>query len=654
MSSTFTHKLHVSTYRVAAIQYAPTLGEKEKNVRDLLRLVEDAATHGARLIVLPEMATTGYCWVSSDEIAPYTEPIPGPTTERFQIVASQHNCFIALGLPEVDLETGIYYNSMVLLGSEGIIGKYRKLHMDLGDQRWARDGDLGVPVWDTPLGRVSALIGGDAKYFEVARIAALHEADILLVLANWVDETSPSCWWMARALENSLYVVGANRYGRERGVQFCGGSWVLNSDGSIQTFLENDEGIVYGEVDLQQSRDKRWLHNNAVIGYPLSDRQPDEYRAVVQNSYLWEPLRYHNLYELGELPPGQLSCAGVVQMDLASFIQSPERTADEHIQRLQNWLQTLMLDNAPAVPDVMVLPELLLPGPVPQHIVNRSDPTELVAHFRNGAIQVPGPETEALVSLASSLQISLVLGVAERAEDTYYNTVLLIDPEGVYGIYRKIHLSQQDRLWAAQGDLGFPTFDTPAGRIGLATGYDVLFPETMRVLASKGTDLVCAPTWLDFPTPVGMTIANPAANLWGNVDNDNPYHFLIWRTRAAEQNVYLVVANWFGSQHGMQANGFSGIFSPGGSNYVLPEVIADEDEDGLLMMTIDTREQRTGRRTTRMLEYSPGDMAGSLTGELAYNILDSIPGNLVRSKPMLRKRQPFWYMDLVRTHISKA
>jgi predicted amidohydrolase len=654
MISTFTHKPHVSTYRVAAIQYAPTLGEKEKNVRDLLRLVEDAASHDARLIVLPEMATTGYCWVSSDEIAPYMEPIPGPTTERFQSVASGHNCFIALGLPEVDLETGIYYNSMVLLGPDGIIGTYRKLHMDLGDQRWARDGDLGIPVWDTPLGRISALLGGDAKYFEVARIAALHEADLLVAPTNWTDETSPSCWWMTRALENKLAVVAANRYGRERGVLFRGGSWILNPDGSIQSFLEEDEGIVYGYVDVQQCRDKRWTRNNTVIGYPLADRQPGDYRAVVQNSYLWEPLRYHNLYDLGELPPGQLSCAGVLQMDLASYVQSAAQTAGERIEGLSHWIQDLMRDNAPAVPDVMVLPELLLPGPVPVQPVNSADPAVLAAHFRNGAIQVPGPETDALVSLAGVLQISLVLGVAERVDDTYYNTVLLIDPEGVYGIYRKIHLSQQDRLWATPGDLGFPTFDTPAGRIGLATGYDVLFPETMRVLASKGTDLVCAPAWLDYPTPVASIITHPAANLWGNTDSENPYHFLVWRTRAAEQNVYLVLANWFGSHHGMQANGFSGIFSPGGSNYALPEVVADEDEEGLLMMTIDTREQRTGRRTTRMLEYSPGDMAGSLTGELAYNILDSIPGNLVRSKPMLRKRQPFWYMDLVRTHVSKT
>ena len=98
----------------------------------------------------------------------------------------------------------------------------------------------------------------------------------------------------------------------------------------------------------------------------------------------------------------------------------------------------------------------------------------------------------------------------------------------------------------------------------------------------------------------------------------------------------------------MRANGLSGIFAPTCTAYPWSEVIADDGEPSLTMMTIDTREQRTGRRTTRILNYSPGDMAGSLTGELAYDILDSIPGNVVRSKPLLRKRQPFWYLDLVR------
>jgi len=128
----------------------------------------------------------------------------------------------------------------------------------------------------------------------------------------------------------------------------------------------------------------------------------------------------------------------------------------------------------------------------------------------------------------------------------------------------------------------------------------------------------------------------------------DPIHHLIWRVRAAEHNVYLALANWSGQWRNIRANGNSGIFSPTYSTYPWPEVIADEGEPALTMMTIDTREQRTGRRSsTHPLSYAPGDVAGSLTGELAYDIRDTIPGNVVRSKPRLRKRMPFWYLDLV-------
>src|SRR5487761_1398154 len=173
-----------TTYRVAAIQYEPTLGEKERNVSALLRLVETAAQHDARLIVLPEIATTGYCWLSREEIAPYVEPIPGPTTDRFQRVAAQYGCYIAISLPEVDPTTNAYYNSMALLGPEGMIGTSRKIHSYISEPRWARDGDLGMPVWETPLGRLTGLICMDAEYFEAARIPALHGADVLLFPTN--------------------------------------------------------------------------------------------------------------------------------------------------------------------------------------------------------------------------------------------------------------------------------------------------------------------------------------------------------------------------------------------------------------------------------------------------------------------------------------
>ncbi len=639
---------HTNTrYRVAAIQFEPALGEKEQNIQQLLRLVEEAIEHNARLIVLPEMATTGYCWIDRAEIAPYVEPVPGPSTDRFQQLATMYRCYIAVTLPEVDPDTQAYYNSVALLGPEGHIGTYRKIHSYISEPRWARDGDVGMPVWDTPLGRISALICMDAMYFEAARIPALSGADVLLFPTNWLDEKSPSGSWMARAFENGVYFIAANRYGRERGVQFSGGSCVLNPDGSIQSYLDNGEGIVYGEVDLDLCRDKRW-GGATTVGDRLADRLPSEYITIVNNTYLWEPLRYHSLYALGELPPGQLSCTGIVQLNLADF---PARSHQETIQSLRTLIQTYLQDNAPAAPDVLVLPELLLPGPVPlgpDSISETASAEAVIAHFRQRAIQVPGPETDELVAMAQEFQLSMVIGVAEQAEGAYYNTVLLIDPEGIYGRYRKLHLTQMDRLWATTGNQGLPTFDTPTGRIGLATGYDLLFPETLRVLAGKGTDLVCAPTLLDFPEPVGLpptTIPHPKPVAPESYD---PIHYLIWRVYASEHNVYLALANWYGEYAAIRANGLSGIFAPTCTGYPWSEVIADDGEPSLTMMTIDTREQRTGQRTTRVLNYSPGDMAGSLTGELAYDILDSIPGNVVRSKPLLRKRQPFWYLDLVK------
>ena len=666
-------------YRVAAIQYEPALGEKERNVTDLLRLTEEAAQHGARLIVHPEMASTGYCWLSREEIAPFVETLPGPTTDRFSHLAARYDCYIATSLPEVDPATNVYYNSLALIGPAGLLGVYRKVHSYISEPRWARDGDLGFPVWDTPLGRLGGVICQDASFFEATRLLALRGADVLLFPTNWLDEKCPNNWWMARAFENGCYFIAADRYGLERGVQFSGGSCIIDPDGAIQAYLDAGEGIVYGDVDLRRSRDKRWgpiLQDSsgearlAPAGNRIEDRRPAEYITLAQNTYLWEPLKYHSLYDLGELPPGQLSCVGIIQADLQELHQphlqppiSAAHSGGTPVELLSGMLRATLRDHAPTLPDVLVLPELVLPGPFPEGDESAGAVAAIQA-IQAGAIEVPGPATEALIALAAEFQLTLVAGVAERAYDeatggpVFYNSVLLIDPEGVYGKYRKLHLTSSDRRWASPGNLGLPTFDTPAGRIGLATGYDVLFPETLRVLAGKGADLVCAPAYLNFPDPVGMPPSAIRFAVPMQPEEYDPYHYILWRVRADEHEVYLAVANWSGGVNSLRANGYSGIFSPSCPRYPWNEVIADAEPDAeypaspaLTMMTIDTREQRTGRRSTSTLRYAPGEVAGSLTGELAYDIRESIPGNAVRSKPLLRKRIPHWYLDLVKVNL---
>ncbi|MDO6587442.1 nitrilase-related carbon-nitrogen hydrolase, partial [Salipiger sp. 1_MG-2023] len=83
-------------FKTATIQFEPTMFAKEQNVASLLKMCEEAAQGGAKLIVTPEMGTTGYCWYDRSEVAPHVEPIPGPTTSRFHDIAARHGIYSGL------------------------------------------------------------------------------------------------------------------------------------------------------------------------------------------------------------------------------------------------------------------------------------------------------------------------------------------------------------------------------------------------------------------------------------------------------------------------------------------------------------------------------------------------------------------------------
>ena len=179
-----------------------------------------------------------------------------------------------VGLAEVDPETGIYYNSAVLIGPEGPVGLYRKTHAYISEPKWAKDGDLGLPVFETPIGRIAMTICMDACYPETARVPALAGADVICFPTNWLSEKSPSPSWMARAAENGVYLIAANRYGLERGVQFSGGSAVIDPDGAVQSVLDTGDGIVWGWIDPARARDKRPCPAVPKISSPTAGRTP--------------------------------------------------------------------------------------------------------------------------------------------------------------------------------------------------------------------------------------------------------------------------------------------------------------------------------------------------------------------------------------------
>ncbi|MCM8749263.1 nitrilase/cyanide hydratase and apolipoprotein N-acyltransferase [Thermomicrobiaceae bacterium CFH 74404] len=571
-------------YAVAAIQFEPEFGEKEENIRRLLGLVDEAARQGARLIVTPEMATTGYCWYDREEIRPHVEPIPGPTTERFAQVARERGCYVVVGMPEVASETGIFYNSAALVGPAGLVGVYRKTHSYISEPKWAKDGDLGLPVWHTPLGRLGILICMDADYFEPARLLALQGADVLCFPTNWLEEKSPSAAWMARAFENGCYLIAANRYGCERGVQFSGGSAVLDPDGSIQAMLDTGDGVVLGEVSLARAREKSFRPG----GPPdkLHARRPDLYDTLTLNAYLWNPLRFHGLYGHRPLPPGRRSTVAVAQLAPAPGDPVANLRAIAGV-----------IEGLPAEVELVVFPEYALTGP----------PAFREQARRWALADCSGPVAE-LIDLAARRRLHIVAGLLERVGDEIYSTAVLVGPEGERARYRKAHPIGPERDWCVAGRSRPPVVDLPLGRVGLLLGSDLCFPEIVRALALAGCDLLAVPAGPRLPPvrrlgPTAVPLEPPA------VTGEDPVHFHLARVRAIESNCYLA----FASLPVPLGIGHSAVCGPTPA-FRAGELVLGPDESGVVVREMDTT-----------------------------NLESEYPTCAVRAKDYLKMRQPHLY-----------
>ncbi len=556
---TMTNLETITPYRVAAIQFEPTLFAKAANLEALLRLTETAAAGGARLIVTPEMATTAYCWATREEISGDVEPVPGPTTDRFGEIAARYGCWIVVGLAEVDPETGVYYNSSVLIGPEGPLGLYRKTHAYVSEPKWAKDGDLGLPVFETPIGRIAMTICMDATYPETARIPALAGADIICFPTNWLTEKSPSPSWMVRAAENGVYLIAANRYGLERGVQFSGGSAVIDPDGSVQSAVDTGDGIAWGWVDLARARDKRPA---AGRGEDLmADRRPDAYGTMTLHTYLWEPEEFQGLYGIRPLPEARDSTVAVVQ-----FAPAPGRP-DANLERMGRDVA------AQSGVDLFVFPELAVTGPVAD--------LETAARF---ATPIPGPTTERLGEIAANAGAYLVAGLVERdsVKGRLYNSAVLVGPEGVVGSYRKLHLTADDRAWATPGDRGLPTFDIPPGRTGIIIGYDALFPEAARTLSLDGADIIACPSLLTWPAV--LAYGATSVPMPPHVDaGPSESHLHLWRERERENNAHVLFAN--GAAPWM---GWSGCFAATWETEPRVESLVGNNAEGVATLAITT------------------------------------------------------------------
>jgi predicted amidohydrolase len=207
--------------------------------------------------------------------------------------------------------------------------------------------------------------------------------------------------------------------------------------------------------------------------------------------------------------------------------------------------------------DLLVAPELALSG----YLFTRKQEVERLA------VEVPGPATERLARAASESGCHVVVGLAERSSGDLFNSAVLIGPKGVVGVYRKVHLFFEEKLYFRPGDRGFPLFDLQGIKVGLLVCFDHFFPEAARTLALQGAQIICHPSNLVLPE----------------------FGQLTTRVRSIENRVFWILANRYGTE---RRNGKSLTYS--GCSQVTAEngevlARAEAKGDSLVLVEVDPR-----------------------------------------------------------------
>ena len=259
-----------SPVRVAVAQFDPQVGLEncDSNAAAVRERLDQAVRNDANLIVLPELATTGYSFELREEAFAHAESVPdGQTVQGWATFAREHEVYIVGCL--VEAEGLRLFDTAVLVGPDGFIGSYRKTHLWNEEKLFFTPGDLGFPVFETRIGRIGLLICWDIWFPETARIVSQLGADIICIPTGWVwtppplYDASNTCMaaylTMTAAHANNIFIATADRIGTERGSGFMGNSLIAGTNGWPIGRIAgpSEDTILYADIDLVQRAQRR-------------------------------------------------------------------------------------------------------------------------------------------------------------------------------------------------------------------------------------------------------------------------------------------------------------------------------------------------------------------------------------------------------------
>ncbi|HWR00666.1 MAG TPA: nitrilase-related carbon-nitrogen hydrolase [Chlorobaculum sp.] len=266
---------------MATVQYTPVHGCRRSNIDAIGRLIEPVE---ADIIILPELCTSGYFFLSREELAPLAEDQGGVACRAFKRMAVSKSAIIVAGMAEAS--GGLFYNSVFVFRPDGSLPLvYRKSHLFYRESLVFERGDTGFPVvrddrLDVSIG---IMLCYDWRFPEASRVLALSGADIIACPSNLVTDA-----WIrvmpARAIENKLFVAVANRAGSETNegetLVFKGRSALYDPWGeTVAEAGPSGDTVLISEIDQRLSRDKRFNEYNNIF----ADRRPDLYGAICRH-----------------------------------------------------------------------------------------------------------------------------------------------------------------------------------------------------------------------------------------------------------------------------------------------------------------------------------------------------------------------------------
>jgi predicted amidohydrolase len=259
------------------MQFAPVLADLQKTMDKIDRLSEQCT--GVDLLVLPELCNSGYNFASQKQAWTTSEEIGNGVFLRFlESLCQRLGCHLVSGLNE--RQGSRLYNSAVLVGPQGFVGRYRKLHLFMNEKDYFEPGDVGLPVFDIGPCRVGMLVCFDWMFPEAWRVLALRGADIIchpsnLVLPGLAQRAVP-----IHALTNGYYVVTANRIGSEGELTFTGMSTIAEPKGQVLAQAPKDgDKVSRVEIDVSLARTKEITPRNHI----LADRRPEQYAILAEH-----------------------------------------------------------------------------------------------------------------------------------------------------------------------------------------------------------------------------------------------------------------------------------------------------------------------------------------------------------------------------------